>query len=283
MNAILALILSLGLSPAAAQADHDVIKVNGTPIRQSEVIQRLLERYGNETLDEMVDELLVRQEIEAKKIKTSPEEVDKRIAKMRARFPDQSTFEAQLAQQGTSLDKLKKDVADGLAIEKLIISTKHLKVTDEELRKAFEKHQEELGTPEGVHLRHILVATQAEADDLLKQVQGGADFAKLAKEKSLDPAGKANGGEDGVVTKAMMPPDIAQAAFAMKNGDVKVFPVGGGFSVLQALERRKAAPATFEKVKDDLRELLLQQKMKQALPALSAELRKKADIVPQGQ
>jgi foldase protein PrsA len=283
MNHILALVLSLGLSPAAAQADRDLVKVNGTPIRQSEVIQRLLERYGNETLDEMVDELLVRQEIDAKKIKVSPEEIDKRLAKMRSRFPDEKTFEQQLAQQGSSMDKLKKDMNDGLAMEKLIIAAKHLKVGDEELRKAFEKHQDDLGTPEGVHMRHILVATQAEADDLVKQIKGGADFKALAKEKSLDPAGKANGGEDGVVTKAMMPPDIAKGALGMKDGDVQVFPVGGGFSVLQTLERHKASPASFDKVKDDLRELLLQQKMKQALPSLSADLRKKAEIVPQGQ
>ncbi len=283
MNLILALALSLGLSPASAQADRDLVKVNGTPIRQSEVVQRLLERYGNETLEELVDELLVRQEIVAKKIKVSPEEVDKRLDKMRSRFPDEKTFEQQLAQQGTSVDKIKKEVSDGLAMEKLIMSEKHLKVTDAELKKAFEAHRDELGTPEGLHLRHILVETQAEADDIAKQISGGADFTKLAKEKSLDPAGKANGGEDGVVTKAMMPRDIAASAFAMKDGDVKVFSVGGGYSVLQALDRRKAVPASFDKVKDDLRELLLQQKMKQALPLLSQELRKKAEIVPQGQ
>ena len=62
-------------TPAFAQADKEIVKVNGTSIRQSEVMEKLWQRYGVETLDEMVDELLLRQEALKRNIKADQGEV----------------------------------------------------------------------------------------------------------------------------------------------------------------------------------------------------------------
>ncbi|MBI3553188.1 MAG: peptidyl-prolyl cis-trans isomerase [Elusimicrobia bacterium] len=282
MNAIFALCLTALLTPASAQADKDIIKVNGTTIRQSEVMQRLWDRFGAETLDEMVDELLLRQAVAAKKISPEAAQIDRRLAKMRAQFSDEKVFESQLAEAGSSLDKLKKDITEGISRELLVVGERKLKVDDEELKSAFDSHKDELGTQEGVHLRHILVKTDAEAQEISKKIKVGADFKKLAAEKSLAPTGKINGGDYGFVTKGMLPPEIEQIAFALKPQEVRLVSSEKGVHILQALDRRPAAPAKFEAVKEDLRELLLQQKVKQALPEFVIELRKKADIQPQG-
>jgi foldase protein PrsA len=283
MNGITAIFFSLLISPAAAQADRDVVKVNGTTIRQSEVMQRLWEHYGAETLDEMVDELILRQEVAAKKIEPPASDIDKRVAKMRAQFSDPKLFETQLAESGSSMDKLRGDIKFSLARQELIVKEKRLKVDEAELEKAFAEHRAELATPEGVHLRHILVATEAEAKQIVDQVKAGADFKKLAAEKSLAPTGKINGGDYGFVVKGMLPAEIEQIAFSMKPNELRIVPSEKGQHVLQALERRPAAPAKFDAVKDELKDILLQQKIKEALPSYLAELRKKADIQPQGQ
>src|SRR3989338_983035 len=143
----------VSIPPAAAQADKEVVKVNGTPIRQSEVMNRLWKRYGTETLEEMVDELLLRQDAQAKKVKAAPDEVNKRLERVRAQFPDPKILENQLEQAGSSMDKLKEDIGDQLVREKLIISRRRLSVKEGDLKKAFAEHRQQLGTPPGVHLR----------------------------------------------------------------------------------------------------------------------------------
>ncbi|OGR88737.1 MAG: hypothetical protein A3J74_07325 [Elusimicrobia bacterium RIFCSPHIGHO2_02_FULL_57_9] len=270
----------VSIPPAAAQADKEVVKVNGTPIRQSEVMNRLWKRYGTETLEEMVDELLLRQDAQAKKVKAAPDEVNKRLERVRAQFPDPKILENQLEQAGSSMDKLKEDIGDQLVREKLIISRRRLSVKEGDLKKAFAEHRQQLGTPPGVHLRHILVKTESEAKDLLGKIKGGADFIHLAREKFPAPTGKINGGDYGMVSKGMLPPEIEEVAFAMKLNEVRMLPSPNGFHILQTLEKRAAAPAEYEKVKKDLREMLLQQKIKQALPEYVQELRRKAEIQP---
>jgi foldase protein PrsA len=281
MNAFAALFLLI--SPVFAQsADRDIIKVNGTMIRQSEVMQKLWERYGPQTLDEMVDDLLLRQEVQAKKVAVKDEEVEKRVARLRAQFSDPKMFENQLAENGSSIEKLKKDISENLAREQMISAATHVKVDEAELKEAFDAHKDDLATPEGVHLRHLLVKSEAEANDAVKKIKGGADFKKLAAQISIAPTAKF-GGDYGYVTKGMLPPEIEEIAFALKPNDIRILPSGKGYHVIQALERRPSAPAKFEAVKDDLREMILQNKIKAALPEYMAGLRKKAEIQPQGQ
>ena len=266
------------LGAAARAEDREVVKVNGTPILQSEVFDRLWKRYGPDTLDEMVDELLLRQAVAKADLTVTPAEIDKRYEKVRSQFSDPKIFEAELANAGSSSDKLKADLKDQILREKLLTSQKKLSVSNEELKKAFDAHKAELGRPEAIHLRHILVGTQAEADAVVAAVKGGKDFGALAREKSLAPTGKVNGGDYGFVSKGMLPPEIEQIAFSMKPNDLRVLPSAKGYHVLQALERRASAPAEFAKVKDDLRELMLQDKIKAVMPDFLRDLRQKAEI-----
>jgi foldase protein PrsA len=278
----LSLIAALVFAATPARADRDIVKVNGTTIRQSEVMEKLWQRYGAETLEELVDDLLLRQEIQKRKIKADAAEVERRLGRLREQLPDPKALEAQLQSSGSSIDKLKQELGAQIERERLIIADKKLAVAEDDIKKAFDEHKNELGRAEGLHLRHIMVATEAEAKETLRQLQNGADFQKLAKEKSLAPTGKINGGDYGFVSKGMLPPDIETVAFSMKSGEMKTLPSGKGWHILQALERRPPQPAVYAQVKDDLRELLLQQKIKQVLPDFMRSLREKADIKPQG-
>ncbi|MBI5630597.1 MAG: peptidyl-prolyl cis-trans isomerase [Elusimicrobia bacterium] len=266
---------------ASAQSDREVVKVNGTPIRQSEVLDRLWKRYGPETLEEMIDELLLRQAFQSRNLKVSPAEVEKRVARIRGSFADPKVFESQLQQFGSSLEKFKAEVSEQLSQEKLLIQERKLSVNEGELKKAFEARREELGTPEAVHLRHMLVKSEAEARELAAKIQKGADFAALAREKSIAPTGKLTGGDYGFVSRGMLPPDIETIAFAMKKEEIKLLPTAKGFHLLQALDKKPAVPAEYGKVKDDLRQMLLQEKVKAALPDYLKDLRQRAEVKPQ--
>jgi foldase protein PrsA len=268
----------LAVSAAAATADREVVRVNGTPILQSEVMERLWKRYGPQTLEEMVDETLLRQAAAARKISPDEAEVTRRFKRLESQFGSRELFLSQLEQAGTSAAKVKADLAEEVVREKLVVAAKGLKVSDAELKKAFEDNKDKLGKPEAVHLRHILVKTEAEAKDIAEKVKGGADFTALAREKSLAASGKAAGGDYGFINRGMLPPEIDEVAFSLKDGELKVVPGPRGQHLLQVLARRPASAAKFDEVKDDLRELLLAEKIKEASPDFIQELRRKAEV-----
>ncbi|MDE2236970.1 MAG: peptidyl-prolyl cis-trans isomerase, partial [Elusimicrobia bacterium] len=187
-----------------------------------------------------------------------------------------------LAGAGTTVEALKAELRAQLVREKLIASAEGLSIGDQEIRQAFARDKDELGRPEAVHLRHILVDTKAQAQAVVSAVKGGADFRALARERSKAPTGKLNGGDYGFVARGMLPPDIEAIAFSMKPGELRVVPTEKGYHVLQVLARRAAAPAVYAKVKDELGEMLLQRKIKAVLPAYLRELRAKAEIKTPG-
>ncbi|MBI5245693.1 MAG: peptidyl-prolyl cis-trans isomerase [Elusimicrobia bacterium] len=268
---------------AAVPGDFDVVRVNGTAIRQSEVLDRLWKRYGSQTLEEMVDELLLRQAATSKKISAADAEVDRRFARLQAQFGSKELLVSQLEQAGTTVAKVKEDLADEIVRERLVVETKGLKIGDDELKKAFDANKDKLGKPEAVHLRHILAKNEAEANELAAKIKGGADFTVLAREKSLAASGKAAGGDYGFVSRGMLPPEIDAVAFGLNPGEIKIVAGPRGQHLLQAVEKRPSSPAVFAEVKDDLREMLLAEKIKDASGPFLLELRRKADIKTPGQ
>ena len=198
-TAVLVLALAARSGHAAAPPDRDVVRVNGVAIRQSEVLDRLWKRYGPQTLEEMVDELLLRQAAQDRKVKAAEADIDRRFARLQAQFGSRELLISQLEQAGTSISKVRADLAEEIVRERLIIDAKGIKVSEDEVKKAFDENKDKLGRPESVHLRHILVKTQADAAELIAKIKAGADFLALAREKSLAASGKATGGDYGFV------------------------------------------------------------------------------------
>ena len=90
-----------------------------------------------------------------------------------------------------------------------------------------------------VHARHILLDSKEKAEDVLKQLQGGADFAKLAKQFSADQSTKDQGGELGWLARQMMPPELDKVIFEAEVGLVPtvVEDAFGTFHVIEVLEK----------------------------------------------
>lgn len=134
------------------------------------------------------------------------------------------------------------------------------KLTQDKLKTAFDKWIKENPPQDEVRARHILVKTKEEADALIKQIKGGADFAKLAGEKGTDGT-KDNGGDLGYFVKDQMVKPFADAAFAMKPGDVTPTPVKTdfGFHVIKLEDKRKQTPPTFDQAAPQLRQAVAQE------------------------
>jgi peptidyl-prolyl cis-trans isomerase C len=132
------------------------------------------------------------------------------------------------------------------------------RATEAKLKEAYEAFVKDYKGEEEVRASHILVKTEQEAKDVIAQLEKGADFAKLAKEKSIDPSKDRNAGDLGFFSKEQMVKEFAEAAFGMKKGETSKTPVKTqfGWHVIRVTDRRAAAPPKFDEVKDQLRQKL---------------------------
>ena len=234
-NAIFAcLILALAATPALAQkakttSDPVVARVNGQALTRldveiaysglsPEVRQHVtLEQAYPQIVDHLVTMTIAAQAAEKARLESEPI-VRKQVALARTQILQDAYF---------------SDIA-------------HQAITKEKLKAAYAEYAKEAPKQEEVKARHILVKTEKEADEIIAQLKKGADFATLAKEKTIDPAGKTSGGELGWFTKDEMVPAFADAAFALKKGQFSETPVHTqfGWHVIQVEDRRpgKALP-----------------------------------------
>ena len=121
--------------------------------------------------------------------------------------------------------------------------------------------------------RHILVKTEAEANDILAQVRKGSDFAKIAKEKSLDPGSKEKGGDLGWFSPAGMVKPFSDAVTSLKKGEVSTTPVQTqfGWHVIKLVDSRATQVPSYDKVKDGLERTLQQRKLEKMMLDLKAK------------
>lgn len=148
------------------------------------------------------------------------------------------------------------------------------KVTEKEIRD-FYKQNEKSFINEKISARHILLKSKKEAEAVLKEINAGGNFAKLAARKSIGPSGP-KGGDLGSFGRGQMVPEFEETAFALKKGEV-----GGpvrtqfGYHIIKVTERNGKEPVPIEKVMPQIRKSLIGQK----LEAYIKDLRGAAKVV----
>lgn len=144
------------------------------------------------------------------------------------------------------------------------------KLTDAALKDYYQAHYASKKPEEEVHARHILVDSEAKAQSIIRQLNKGADFAKLASRLSTDKAsGGTNGGDLGWFKRGDMIPDFSNVAFSMKSGSITQKPVHTqyGWHVIQVLGTRTAPVPSFEQVRDQIRRDLIRQEVRKVVEA----------------
>ncbi len=144
-------------------------------------------------------------------------------------------------------------------------------VTDEEVRKAYEKEAGKVKPVERVRAKHILVSTREEAEKVLKELKAGAKFEDLARKYSKDGS-KEFGGDLGYFTYEEMVPEFSKAVFALKKGQVsKPVKTDYGWHIIKLVDRKKVGARPFEEVAPGIRSLLLRQKVQQEVAKLAKQ------------
>lgn len=155
-------------------------------------------------------------------------------------------------------------------------------VSEEDIRAEYEKRKAELGGTE-YKARHILVETQEQAQELIAQLEGDADFAELAKEHSIEPGADQSGGDLGWFSPAQMVPPFAAAVSAMEPGTRSDAPVQTqfGWHVIKVEDKRAVPPPDFEQVSQQIERFMTNQRIQQYINELRANAEiSQDDVVP---
>lgn len=141
-------------------------------------------------------------------------------------------------------------------------------VSEGAVRRYFKSHPDEFVMAEAVHVRHILVETEAEANALYLSLTSGADFVVSAAEKSKDEASAKNGGDMGWLERGLIPTVLADALFVNRKGIIKPVESEAGWHVFEVLDIRKSRQMTWDEAKEEAFQRLQRQYMTGALESL---------------
>jgi len=252
-------------------------------------------------IEQMIVEQLMSEKVKAANISITEEDVNNEIKKMiAAQKPPLSfeEFEAKMKQYGQGLDDIKEQIRKALPYKMLIEKEAgdKINVTNEDARKFYDENPKKYEVSEQISARHILIRpdmtdpntdpneanakARAKAEDLLKQINGGADFAELAKANSADPGSAANGGDLGFFARGRMVPPFEKAAFELKDGQVSnVVNTSYGFHIIKATGRKEAGVMPFDEVKEDIIRQLTQIKQTEFAKQYIEKLKTEAKIV----
>lgn len=234
-----------------AHADDSVATVNGKPIKKSWVdyIVRDLESKGQKT-NENVKAAVINEMVGAE---LAVQEAQKQGIDKQADFiVNQELANRKMLVNAFLADFMKKNP-----------------VTEAEKKEGYEQFKKELGDKE-FSARHILVKSEADAKDIIAQLKKGADFAKLAKDKSIDTGSKEKGGDLGWFSPATMVKPFADAVSTMKKGETSTDPVQSqfGWHVIKLVDSRALQAPAYDKVKDGIERTLQQRKIEKMMIGL---------------
>lgn len=250
-----AMIAVSGAAPAQTApkpADDPVVaRVNGDEIRRSHVINAQeslppqyralpMEQLYPALLKQMIDQKLVSQAARQANLQDDPE-VKSRVAQLEDRVLQQA----------------------------LLGRTVSAEVTEEKVRARYEQVAKDTPAHEEVRARHILVETQDQAKAAIAEIGKGEDFAEVARKRSKGPNAPA-GGDLGYFQREEMPKEFADAAFALKPGEVSKEPVRSpvGWHVIKIEDRRKAGPPSYEQSREEIAGQLAQETVEKFVTGL---------------
>lgn len=275
-------LLVLRPAPARAADINEVIAtVNGQPISGTQLTDELLLRWGEFSLASLIQEMVIEQAAAEAGIELTERDVNKRALDvqrsidMRAPMTGQS-FTLWLADQKLSMYGFRQRLRIQMLLEKMV--AEEVEVTDEEVADLWERNKDTMRRPEKMHVRHICVTTKEQAEQIRADIVAGKDFAEAAKEFSIDPWTKDQGGDFGWIPRGNDP--FQTAVFALtKDGELSpVIETKMGWHVIRREEYRPAAAPTFDEVKEDLRDKMMERRRLQKMNEKRAEILGAAEV-----
>ena len=306
-------------TPAETVTDSVAVTVNGVDITESDIEAKIkpqlekmakqlppqfVEQYKKQlrqkTLEAMIGMLLMDEKIKAVNIVVTEEEVIDHIREMASQQGlSLDDFKALIEAYGKNFDEWKQQMQfrRGLSYNKFFQAqwADKINITEDDAKKYYSENKKQFETPEQVRASHILIGpdtadpnvdpneaaakVKTRAQDLLKQIKEGADFATLARANSSCPS-SAKGGDLDFFGRGRMVPAFEKAAFELKVGQVSdIVETQFGYHIIKVTDRKDASVVTFEQAKDDILKMLTQKKQSEIAMQYVESLKAEANIV----
>jgi parvulin-like peptidyl-prolyl isomerase len=282
---------------ASSYAEDVVATVNGAVLTQKDLdaeLDRLIPKitfhrsvphekrkfYYDQALQELINRELQYQDAVARTMKPAKEKLDAQMEKVRNRFKTPEEFKSALEKEGLNEDKLRSRIEKEMMIQAVVADTVTAKaaVSDEELKKYYEKNAARFKQPEGVKLRLISTKDEKKARDILAMLKSGDDFGEIAYNMSED-SHRVKSGDIGYMHKGRMLPEIEDAAFKLKIGEISdVISAENSWFIIKLEDRKPEQQMSFEEVRDKLKKDLEKQRTQDLTDKWIADLRGKAKI-----
>jgi peptidyl-prolyl cis-trans isomerase C len=287
--------LTYGEIQQQMDAQLEAIKGQIPPEQMAQMQPRLdqmREQMQGRIIESFVTKTILAQEADRLNISISDEELNAKLKEFEESLPGDMTLENALKMSGTTLDIMREEVRFGMRAEKLIDSQVPAAPAPDadEIKQYYETNKKKFETPESVRARHILLKTsetdnatvkaskKAALEGIRKELVGGADFAKLAKEKSDCPS-RERGGDLGTFSRGKMVKQFEDAAFSQKVNEIgPVVESRFGYHLIQTLEHTPASTQSLDQVRDTIIDSLDRKKKNDAIQQYITGLQGKATI-----
>ncbi|MCK9161249.1 MAG: peptidylprolyl isomerase [Arcobacter butzleri] len=159
-----------------------------------------------------------------------------------------------------------------------------LQVSDQEISDFHKNNPEQFVVPKELNANHILVGSEDEAKALIKELDGAKDkkakFSELAIAKSIDPGTGKKGGELGWFYQNQMVPEFGAAASSLKKDEYTKTPVKSqfGYHIIMLNDSKESRTVPLAEVKENVKQIILEEKFRNEISKVASELRKKAKI-----
>ncbi len=295
------------VKPVPAQLPDVLARVNGEAIGKAEferALKNLEARAGravpaerrDEILRGVLDQLVVfhvlMQETKARQIAVTEADLSARVGELQKQFPSEDEFKKALAARGMTLDDLKQETRQELALSRLVEAEvkPQIKVAEGDVKDFYDKNPDRFKQPEAVRASHILLRVEpsataeqkqqarAKIDDLLEQVKAGGDFAALARQHSQDGSAP-QGGDLNYFPRGQMVPPFEQAAFALQPGQVSdVVETQFGYHIIKVTDRRAPRTVPLAEAAPRIGQFLTMQQQQEKTQAFISQLKAKSRI-----
>ena len=284
---ILTIVLLLGSTFAYAQVktliDPVVVKVNGEDVTETEFLYFLMGRHGNDIVDKLVEHMLLSQQASQFGLALNKQDGWD--------FLNKTYSQDKLTALGSAFDL--DQVATALAREALavnvinkkseqLIKDLNLKVSEDDILQFYLNNIDKLLMPESADFSWIVMTDRPTAEQALKRLKGGDDFAAVAKEMSVDDLTSKDGGSVGTIAKGEtkgLPKAIEEAIFSQQKGQYSdIIEVQNNFIIVRTDDKRDAYEPTLEELRPLIETKLLTVKIEAPLGQWLKQLSEDAKI-----
>jgi peptidyl-prolyl cis-trans isomerase C len=252
-----------------------------------------------QALEQLISEQLLDEKVKEANIVVSEEEVISTLMKIVSAQEPLSVedLKKKIEDIGQSFDQVKQQTRKRLGYQKVIEAhwAGKINITEDDAKKYYDENPKQFETPEQIRASHILIKSEltdpkadpneakakanAKTQDLLKQINDGADFAELAKAHSACPSA-ANGGDLEFFSRGKTTPPFEKAAFELEVGQVSdIVETEYGYHIIKVTDHKNAGVTSFEQAKDDIVQQLTQKKQSELAQEYIKSLKAKANIV----